>query len=203
MSPNSRGDVGRSSGGRHAGAERGVRALRGALGLPDPRLPSVPRPDQGQGGAPDPLRAPEFLLRSSVPERCGPERTGSGVAAGSGERAGERGAEGESADAIRARRAGVSEAAGAMIVSTGGIIARGSAGGAGRHRGATVADGVRGDDAMSLAMSRRDRVRAKLADLKLPGALEAVDAVLARADGGGLSVAAALEEGVHIRPYQS
>ena len=81
-----------------------------------------------------------------------------------------------------------------MIVSTGGIIAGGSAGGAGRHRGATVADGVRGDDAMSLAMSRRDRVRAKLADLKLPGALEAVDAVLARADGGGLSVAAALEE---------
>ena len=66
--------------------------------------------------------------------------------------------------------------------------------GAGRHRGTTVAGGVRGDDAMSLAMSRRDRVRAKLADLKLPGALEAVDAVLARADGGGLSVAVALEE---------
>ena len=47
---------------------------------------------------------------------------------------------------------------------------------------------------MSVARSRRDRVRAKLADLKLPGALEAVDDVLARADGGGLSVAGALEE---------
>ena len=47
---------------------------------------------------------------------------------------------------------------------------------------------------MSVALSRRDRVRAKLADLKLPGSLEAVDEILSRADGGGLSVAGAIEE---------
>ena len=46
---------------------------------------------------------------------------------------------------------------------------------------------------MSVALSRRDRVRAKLADLKLPGSLEAVDEILSRADGGGLSVAGAIE----------
>ena len=47
---------------------------------------------------------------------------------------------------------------------------------------------------MSGAMSRRDRVRAQLADLKLPGSLEAVDEILTRADDGGLSVAGAIEE---------
>ena len=46
----------------------------------------------------------------------------------------------------------------------------------------------------AVTMSRRDRVRAKLADLKLPGALEVVDEILARADSGALSVAHALEE---------
>ena len=46
----------------------------------------------------------------------------------------------------------------------------------------------------AVTMTRRDRVRAKLADLKLPGALEVVDEILARADGGALSVAHALEE---------
>ena len=47
---------------------------------------------------------------------------------------------------------------------------------------------------MSVALSRRDRVRAKPADLKLPGSLEAIDEILARADGGGPSVAGAIEE---------
>ena len=46
---------------------------------------------------------------------------------------------------------------------------------------------------MSVTLSRRDRVRAKLADLKLPGSLEAVDEILSRADGGSLSVAGAIE----------
>ena len=38
---------------------------------------------------------------------------------------------------------------------------------------------------MKAAGSRRDRIRAQLADLKMPGALEAVDDVLTRVDGGG------------------
>ena len=49
---------------------------------------------------------------------------------------------------------------------------------------------------MSRAMSRRDRVRAKLADLKLPGSLEAVDEILARADSGGLARIAHQLDGV-------
>ena len=44
------------------------------------------------------------------------------------------------------------------------------------------------------AGSRRDRVRAMLADLKMPGALEAADGILARADGGSATAAEAIEE---------
>ena len=41
--------------------------------------------------------------------------------------------------------------------------------------------------------SLRDRVRAQLADLKLPGALEALDDVLAALDGGQLQGPVAIE----------
>ena len=44
------------------------------------------------------------------------------------------------------------------------------------------------------ADSRRDRVREMLADLKMPGALEAADGILARADGGAATAAEAIEE---------
>ena len=47
---------------------------------------------------------------------------------------------------------------------------------------------------MRKADGRRDRVRAMLADLKMPGALEAVDGVLARADGGAATATEAIEE---------
>ena len=43
-------------------------------------------------------------------------------------------------------------------------------------------------------MSRRDRVRAMLADLKMPGALEAVDGILAQADNGGATASEAIEQ---------
>jgi DNA replication protein DnaC len=43
------------------------------------------------------------------------------------------------------------------------------------------------------ARSRREQIRAMLADLKLPGSLEAVDAVLSDADGGNLTAAEAIE----------
>ena len=42
--------------------------------------------------------------------------------------------------------------------------------------------------------SRRDRVRAMLADLKMPGALEAVDGILAQADSGGTTTGEAIEQ---------
>ena len=43
------------------------------------------------------------------------------------------------------------------------------------------------------APSRRDRIRAQLADLKMPGALEALDEVLAGVDGGASTTAEAIE----------
>jgi DNA replication protein DnaC len=42
--------------------------------------------------------------------------------------------------------------------------------------------------------SRRDRIRTQLADLKMPGALEALDTVLAHVDGGSITSAEAIEE---------
>ena len=43
------------------------------------------------------------------------------------------------------------------------------------------------------AAGRRDRLRGMLADLKMPGALEAVDGILAQADGGAISAGEAIE----------
>ena len=42
--------------------------------------------------------------------------------------------------------------------------------------------------------SRRERVRAMLADLKMPGALEVVDEILAQADGGTVTATEAIEQ---------
>ncbi|MDE0489455.1 MAG: IS21-like element helper ATPase IstB [Gammaproteobacteria bacterium] len=47
---------------------------------------------------------------------------------------------------------------------------------------------------MSAAGDRRDRLRAMLADLKLPGALEAVDGILTQADSGAVTASEAMEE---------
>ena len=43
------------------------------------------------------------------------------------------------------------------------------------------------------ALNRRERLRAMLADLKMPGALEAVDGILSEADSGAVSAAEAIE----------
>ncbi len=47
---------------------------------------------------------------------------------------------------------------------------------------------------MSAAGDRRNRLRAMLADLKMPGALEAVDGILAQADSGAVTASEAMEE---------
>ena len=44
------------------------------------------------------------------------------------------------------------------------------------------------------AVERRDRLRGMLADLKMPGALEAVDGILTQADSGAVSAAEAIEQ---------
>ena len=60
---------------------------------------------------------------------------------------------------------------------------------------AATAYGLCGGAAMKTpAPSRRDRLRAMLADLKMPGALEAVDGILSEADSGTLSAAEAIEQ---------
>ena len=46
---------------------------------------------------------------------------------------------------------------------------------------------------MKAAPSRRDQLRAQLADLKMPGALEALDDILAGLDGGTITAQAALD----------
>ena len=46
----------------------------------------------------------------------------------------------------------------------------------------------------AVAGNRRDRLRAMLADLKMPGALEAVDGILAQADSGAATAAEAIEQ---------
>ena len=43
------------------------------------------------------------------------------------------------------------------------------------------------------AGDRRERLRAMLADLKMPGALEAIDGVLAQVDGGTVTAGEAIE----------
>ena len=64
----------------------------------------------------------------------------------------------------------------------------------GRDRAAT-AQGLCGGAAMKApAPNRHDPLRAMLADLKMPGALEAVDGILSEADSGTISAAEAIEQ---------
>ena len=63
-----------------------------------------------------------------------------------------------------------------------------------RQGGAPVVAGLCGRGGMTAtARDRRDRLRAMLADLKMPGALEAVDGVLAKVDSGAVTAGEAIE----------
>ena len=68
-------------------AQRGVPALRQALGVRSPRLPTLPGEDEGQGRAPDPLHPGELLLRTQLRQRRRSQRAGRGLAGGHGQRA--------------------------------------------------------------------------------------------------------------------
>ena len=56
----------RNEGGRLV---EGVPALQRPLGVPDPGVPPVPGPDEGQGRAADPLHPEQLLLRPGLPLR--------------------------------------------------------------------------------------------------------------------------------------
>ena len=67
------------------------------------------------------------------------------------------------------------------------------------HRcGATSVGDLRrghgGSPMKAAARSRRDQIRTQLADLKMPGALEALDEVLSTVDGGGVTASEAIEQ---------
>ena len=64
-----------------------------------------------------------------------------------------------------------------------------------RQGGAPVVAGLCGSGGMTAtARDRRDRLRAMLADLKMPGALEAVDGGLAKVDSGAVTAGEAIEQ---------
>ena len=101
---------------------------------------------------------------------------------------------------LRARRAGGASPPGHRSLPASrappGSGARAAAPAVGNRGGrATTAQRLCGGVAMKApAPTRRDRLRAMLADLKMPGALEAVDGILSEADGGTISAAEAIEQ---------
>ena len=189
----------RAAGGR-PGNERRVPPVRRALGVPAPLLPALSGTDEGQGGAPDSLHSRELLLRPLVRERRRSQRAGRALAGGHGQRSPARHDGVTSHRPLRARRACGASPPGHRSLPASrappGSGARDAAPAVGNRGGrATTAQRLCGGVAMKApAPTRRDRLRAMLADLKMPGALEAVDGILSEADGGTISAAEAIEQ---------
>ena len=170
-----------------------VPALRRALGLSASCLPPVSGEDQGQSGAADPLCAPELLLWPHVPQRRGSERAEPNVGSS---RTPTRAVTGPPAR----RRACASSAMSARLCNPWLRALSASAGLSRSPRAAAASDIGRGS-APALERLRRggamnataDAITSAsmLADLKLPGALEAVDEILADVDRGSLNASAA------------
>ena len=119
---------------------------------------------------------------------------------GHGQRSPARHDGGTSHRPLRARRAGGASPPGHRSLPASrappGSGARAAAPVAGNREGrAATAQCLYGGAAMNApAPARRDRLRAMLADLKMPGALEAVDGILSEADGSTISAAGAIEQ---------
>ena len=142
-----------------------------------------------------------FFYGRGVRRRLGSGRPGAALAGRHRQPASARHDRGASGGPLRAGRAGGAGAAGGAAPrpprrgGRGGAeragqgVRRGAGGG-----GAAPAERLRGGGSMSVASaSRRDRLREMLADLRMPGALEAVDQVLADVDGGAATAAEAIE----------
>ena len=100
---------------------------------------------------------------------------------------------------LRARRAVRPSPAGRRAIPTSraapGRGAKAAAPSGKRGGRAATAQRLCGGAAMKApAPNRRDRLREMLADLKMPGALEAVDGILSEADSGAISAAEAIEQ---------
>ena len=140
----------------------------------------------------------ELLLRTRLRIGRRSERAGAAVARHGGQRPRPRHAEGASGRPVRGG-ATASKAPGPLALPFGGAQAPRAVGAAGRSGGAPT---VRRSGAPSARRvrpdrggcgvrppSRRERIAAQLADLKMPGTLEALDSVLAGVDGGQTTAA--------------
>ncbi len=179
-----------------------VSPLRRALGLSDPGLPPLSRADQGQGRAPDSLPPGQFPLWARVSRRCGSPGPVRCVAYRRRESAGpwhdrrHPGGPLRHGGFARPRAPAQSTVSqpdprqarpGASARPAGRHRRRGAAGARGLHRAP-----ARGARMKATVSALRDRLRTQLADLKMPGALEAVDGILHQVDGGQLSPPAAM-----------
>src|SRR6266700_796205 len=191
---------------RTAARESRVPPLRRPLGLPDPRVSPLPGEDQGQSGAARGLPPREFPLWPDLSGRCRPRRSVRPLAGPC-----------QSARAWHhACRPPESDGGGAggpfaprrpaVPLPGAGAPARGpdppGADAPGRGRAPLVGELCPAPPGGRLmpTPTLRDRLRAQLADLKMPGALEALDDILRRADSGELAAGEAMTEllGSHI-----
>ena len=183
--------------GRRAGPQCGVSPLRASLGLHAARLPPVSRADEGQGRASRAVPARQFRLRPHVPPRCGSRSPATALARPRRQCARARHDARASAGPLRSRGA-VPPAAGghttlhladrraAIAHDPDPSIAAGGRDGREALTRRVCAPGRR-CRMKSAPLSRRDRLRHILADLRMPGALEALDAILHGVDGGTLT----------------
>src|SRR5690606_23504056 len=168
-------------------------------------MQALPGQDQGQGRAPDPLPPRALPLRTRVRRRCGPEPPARALARDGRKPPHPRHDRRAAHSSLRARRESSPAAPGRAALPLARPLASGrtspdeasspSASGRGR---ATPALGLcrprrRRCQVKSAAPSRRDRIRSLLADLKMPGALEAADSALSGLDSGALTGAEAIE----------
>src|SRR5690606_22057452 len=175
--------------GRKAGRECRVPSLRGALGLSSTRLPALSSPDQGQGGAADPVSPRELRVRPRLRLRRRPEGSGRALASPGGQCASPSHDPRAPSGALLRGRAVCAPAAGVARLS----VAHSSAdaadtaavqiGSAARGRAPTAED-LRSNRGGCAVKNIRDQIRTQLADLKMPGSLEALDVVLSRVDSG-------------------
>ena len=133
-------------------------------------------------------------------ERRGPQRAGVALAGGHGQRASARYDGRAPSGPLRAGRACGAASLGTPSLPASRRPPRCRAGPPARARhhrgGAPLVAGLRGRGGGGMtatASDRRDRLRAMLADLKMPGALEAVDGVLAQVDSGAVTAGEAIE----------
>ena len=182
---------------RDVAAEPGVRAVRAPPRVRDPGVPAVSGADEGEGGASDQLHPARVLLWAGVRVGRGPERPGVELAGQRGERAGARDADGGSAGPVRAGAAVVAPVGGAALCRCpAGLFGTSGGGAAAGGGGAPEPFGVwRGRGGWEMTSgSRHERISGQLVDLKMPGALEALDEVLRGVDSGSLTGSEAIEK---------